>query len=291
MKISGFDISSDQLPSLLEELDLLALFVRRLIERSNSASIRPSDQEQYNNLQLFLKNEHITSQEDLIDWLNKNQIDEKSLSLKLYRFLQVEKFKEEKFGSQVKNVFLENKDNLDKVMYSIFRTKERAKAVEIHLRIEEQESTFADLASEYSEGIESQLNGLIGPIEMGKINVKIAERLKISQRGHLWEPFQVDNWWVLLRLEKYLPSQLDIPTQKRIINDLYNKWIENEIDSALKDFKSSPELGIETSNDGNQKTVTPPAINHEDISTPKKSILTDSSRLESLIKKFPFRRG
>ena len=291
MKISGFDISSDQLPSLLEELDLLALFVRRLIERSNSASIRPSDQEQYNNLQLFLKNEHITSQEDLIDWLNKNQIDEKSLSLKLYRFLQVEKFKEEKFGSQVKNVFLENKDNLDKVMYSIFRTKERAKAVEIHLRIEEQESTFADLASEYSEGIESQLNGLIGPIEMGKINVKIAERLKISQRGHLWEPFQVDNWWVLLRLEKYLPSQLDIPTQKRIINDLYNKWIENEIDSALKDFKSSPELGIETSNDGNQKTATPPAINHEDISTPKKSILTDSSRLESLIKKFPFRRG
>ena len=222
---------------------------------------------------------------------NKNQIDEKSLSLKLYRFLQVEKFKEEKFGSQVQNVFLENKDNLDKVMYSIFRTKERAKAVEIHLRIEEQESTFADLASEYSEGIESQLNGLIGPIEMGKINVKIAERLKISQKGHLWEPFQVDNWWVLLRLEKYLPSQLDIPTQKRIINDLYNKWIENEIDSALKDFKSSPELGIETSNDGNQKTVTPPAINHEDISTPKKSILTDSSRLESLIKKFPFRRG
>ena len=216
MKISGFDITSDQLPSLLEELDLLALFVRRLIERSNSASIRPSDQEQYNNLQLFLKNEHITSQEDLIDWLNKNQIDEKSLSLKLYRFLQVEKFKEEKFGSQVKNVFLENKDNLDKVMYSIFRTKERAKAVEIHLRIEEQESTFADLASEYSEGIESQLNGLIGPIEMGKINVKIAERLKISQRGHLWEPFQVDNWWVLLRLEKYLPSQLDIPTQKEL---------------------------------------------------------------------------
>ena len=95
------------------------------------------------------------------------------MSLKLYRFLQVEKFKEEKFGSQVQNVFLKNKDNLDKVMYSIFRTKERAKAVEIHLKIEEQESTFADLASEYSEGIESQLNGLIGPIEMGKIKSRL----------------------------------------------------------------------------------------------------------------------
>ena len=69
------------------------------------------------------------------------------------------------------------------------------------LKNEEQESTFADLASEYSEGIESQLNGLIGPIEMGKINVKIAERLKISQRGHLWEPFQVDNCGYCLGLK------------------------------------------------------------------------------------------
>ena len=74
MKISGFDIPSDQLPSLLEELDLLALFVRRLIERSNSSSIRPSDQEQYSNLQLFLKNEQITSQEDLVDWLIKTRL-------------------------------------------------------------------------------------------------------------------------------------------------------------------------------------------------------------------------
>ena len=63
-------------------------------------------------------------------------------------------------------------------MYSIFRSKKKAKAVEIHLKIEEQESTFADLASEFSEGIEQQINGLLGPIEIGKINIEIAERLK-----------------------------------------------------------------------------------------------------------------
>ena len=67
-------------------------------------------------------------------------------------------------------------------MYSMIRTKEKAKASEIHLRIDEEEDTFADLASEFSEGQEQQFNGLIGPIELGRIN-PIAERLRISNSG------------------------------------------------------------------------------------------------------------
>ena len=174
-------------------------------------------------------------------------------------------------------------------MYSIFRSKEKAKVVEIHLKIEEQESTFADLASEFSEGIENQINGLIGPIEIGKINLEIAERLKISEKGQLWEPFKVDNWWVLLRLEKYLPSKLDDTTTKRIINDLYTSWIEKEVDVAIRDFK----LNCETDIANSSETVSM-HDSHENSSQDggnKKGIFPDSSRLESFIKKLPFGRA
>ena len=126
---------------------------------------------------------------------------------------------------------MSRKDNLDKVMYSLFRTKDKAKAVEIHLRIEEEEDTFADLASEFSEGIERQINGLIGPIEIGRINVQIAERLKISKKGQLWEPFQVDDWWVLL-LEKLSPAKLDERTKKGIIQSLYDEWINSKVNES-----------------------------------------------------------
>ena len=291
MKIKGINISSDQLPSLLDELDLLPLFARRLIERTNSANIQPSEEEQYNNLQLFMKNEKINAQEDLNNWLTKNQIDEKTLSLKLFRYLQIEKFKETKFGPKVENIFLSHKEDLDKVMYSIFRSKEKAKAVEIHLKIEEQESTFADLASEYSEGVERQINGLIGPIEIGKINIQIAERLKISQKGQLWEPFKVDDWWVLLRLEKYLPSRLDNSMKKKIINNLYNEWIEIEVDNAINSFKINCE-------EEKKNSVHTSEVNNSDLNqsnktniSQKNQLLPDSSRLKSFIKKLPFKRG
>ena len=291
MKIKGIDIPSDQLPTLLDELDLLPLFARRLIERINSANIHPSEEEQFNNLQSFMKNEKINTNDDLEKWLTDNKIDEKTLSLKLFRYLQIEKFKEIKFGPKVENIFLSNKEDLDKVMYSIFRSKEKAKAVEIHLKIEEQESTFADLASEFSEGIEQQINGLIGPIEIGKINVQIAERLKISQKGQLWEPFKVDDWWVLLRLEKYLPSRLDNSMKKKIINSLYNEWIEKEVDSAINAFKldceaemkSSIHTTEENNSDLNQSIKTNISQSNQ--------ILPDSSRLKSFIKKLPFRRA
>ena len=80
IKISGVDLTSDQLPALLEDLDLFPLLAKRLIERINCNNIRPTDEEQYQNLQLFLSSEKINSESELNQWLTKNNIDEKSLA-------------------------------------------------------------------------------------------------------------------------------------------------------------------------------------------------------------------
>ena len=181
----------------------------------------------------FLLKEKISCSQELHRWLDANHISEPQLSKQLFHSLQLKLFKESKFSAQVKSAFLENKCQLDRVMYSMIRSSERAKVNEIHLRIVEEESTFADLATEYSEGVENQFNGLIGPIELGRINPSIAERLRISKPGQLWDPFQLDGWWVLLRLEKSIPSQLDESMTNRIINDLYNLWIAKKVKSEL----------------------------------------------------------
>ena len=223
---------------MIIELDLLPVFVRRFIERSSSSSISPSEADQTLYQQGFLRKERISSPEELNFWLTTQDISEPQLSRQLFYSLQLEQFKHSKYSSQVENQFLENKSNLDKVMYSMIRTKQRAKCYELYLRITEEEDSFADLASEFSEGVEQQVNGLIGPLELGTINVAIAERLRVSKQGQLWEPFQQDGWWVLLRLEKLLPAKLDDSMKRRIIDDLHNNWIrqktKEELSSILK---------------------------------------------------------
>ena len=89
IKIKDINITSDQLPSVLDELGLMPLFIRSFIERINCSEIKPSDEDQYNNLQLFMRKERIGSQEELEHWLKINRVDEKSLSIKLFRLLQV----------------------------------------------------------------------------------------------------------------------------------------------------------------------------------------------------------
>jgi len=274
----SLNILCNQIPSLLDELDLLPSLARKLIEKDHSSSILLTEEEQINNLQRFLRRENIENQMDLEKWLAQKNTTEVALSHKLYRIQQIEKLKISKFSSKVQSVFLERKSNLDRVMYSMIRSKQKEKIAEIFLRIEDKEDTFADLASKFSEGIENQVNGLIGPIELGLINPHIAERLKISQRGQLWEPFQVDGWWVILRLERLLAAKLDENMHKKLIHDLYEEWIKNEICVVMREYYA----------DAKNKQVETSKFTSEDNTTRAESVIESSAadRFKKSIKKF-----
>ena len=233
LKLSDHEISPEEIIPLLADLDLLPLFIKRYIQRKLCSHIKPTEAEQVLFQKSFLIRENISNQEDLEKWLSANDISEPQLSKQMYHSLQLKQFKENRFTQQVDASFLENKLKLDEVMYSMIRTSEGAKAYELHLRLNEEEDTFADLASEFSEGVEQQMNGLIGPIELGRINPAIAERLRISKPGQLWEPFEEQGWWVILRLEKLLPAKLDQSMKDRIIDDMYNNWIKQKIKEEL----------------------------------------------------------
>ena len=101
------------------------------------------------------------------------------------------------------------------------------------MRLKEEEATFSELSSEFSEGIENVLNGLIGPIELGQVNPMIAERLKSSNPGQLWPPFELENWWVLLRLERFMAASLNDAMRNRLINEMYESWILEKIKKTL----------------------------------------------------------
>jgi parvulin-like peptidyl-prolyl isomerase len=158
----------------------------------------------------------------------------------LYQALQLQLYQQATFGPRVEPLFLERKAGLDRVTYSLLRVKEHAKAQELHLRLEEEEDTFSALASVYSEGVEQQLNGLIGPMELGRINPVLAERLRISTPGQLWPPFEAEGWWVILRHERNLPAQLDQPMRQRLRDEMYELWMREQVAAALAQLQLAP---------------------------------------------------
>ena len=236
--VCGQVIDKERLPELIGELDLFPLLVRKVIERQSVLKVIPSNEEQIAYYQKFLKSNRITNAEALQLWLQVEGISEQVMSNRLYFSLQIDQFKEQKFGSLVESVFLERKSQLDRVLYSLIRVKNREKATELHLKLTEEEATFSELASSYTEGLEKEMNGLLGPMELGSLNPSISERLKISQPGQLWPPFESNGWWVLLRLERILPASLDNGMYIRIINELYEEWMKLEVGNALSQLET-----------------------------------------------------
>ena len=275
LRFSDLEVDSSRLIQFLVELDLLPLILKRYIERKSSASFKPSQSDQISFQQSFLLRENISTPQELENWLSSNDLSEPLLSKQLYHSLQLKLLKESMFSSRVESTYLDNKSQLDLVMFSIIRSREPAKVNEIYLRLNEEESTFADLATHYSEGNENQFNGLVGPVEFGRINPNLSERLRISKPGQLWPPFELDGWWVLLRLEKLIPSKFDQAMKDRIITDLYSSWIKNQVNIEL--------AHVTEHNDNIKQLVTPLVV--ESSNSFAQSMSNDNEVSPSFFKK------
>ena len=105
--------------------------------------------------------------------------------------------------------FLIRKNHLDRVVYSLLRVKDGLLARELYLRIAAEESNFADLAATYAEGPEKSTKGIIGPVPLTQAHPALAERLRTTSPGLLMEPFMIEQWWLVVRLERYTPACFD----------------------------------------------------------------------------------
>ena len=106
---------------------------------------------------------------------------------------------------------------------------------ELFFRIYEGEQTFAELASQYSQGAESQTGGMIGPVPLTRLPPAIAEKLRHSSPQQLHPPFAAEEWFLLLRLEKFMPAQFDDTTAQVLLSQLFEEFLKEQNVTAKVD--------------------------------------------------------
>ncbi len=229
----------EELPALLERSNLLMPLFRRLLLETSIAGIQVSEEEQMKCQQSFLAQNGIDDEDKLKNWLSKNQISEEQASRNILESLQLEQFKNQRFGSEIERQFLDTKEKRDRVVYSLLRVKEREAAHELYLRLEEGDATFTELSEEHSQGPERETGGLIGPLPLSRLHPELAELLRISSPGQLWRPIEIDGWWVIVRLDKCLPAQLDEAMEKQIRDESFERWLQDQLSSLLLAYKQA----------------------------------------------------
>ena len=150
----------------------------------------------------------------------------------------------ERFAAKAEARFLERKNELDQVVYSLLRLKNSFLARELYLQIESGESNFADLAKRYAEGPERNTNGIVGPVSLTQAHPVLVEKLRVAQPGVLLEPFRISDWWLVVRLERYSPATFTDEVSDQMCQEMFDLWVDEETAASLSQLApetSAPE--------------------------------------------------
>ena len=142
---------------------------------------------------------------------------------------RMRRFREAAFSLHVEEHFSRTKRDRDRIIYSMLRCKSRPRLEELFLAIREGEIDFAAAAIRFSEGPESAQGGRIGPISPDSGHPDLKNRLAKANEGDLIGPFAIGDVHVLLRLETRITTRLDEALQNKLLQELYDAWLERQL--------------------------------------------------------------
>ena len=232
---------------MLEQYNLLRPLVEPMV---TSEAIRHSlvSEEALQQAQLnLLEQRGFESMEEWPQMLEALDRPEDEVIDRLKRVIRRQEFMRERFAAKAEARFLERKNELDQVVYSLLRIENSFLARELYLQIESGESNFADLAKRYAEGPERNTNGIVGPVSLTQAHPALVEKLRVAQPGVLLEPFRISDWWLVVRLERYEPATFSDVVSDQMCQEMFDAWLDEETATCLSQLASQTTEPVATS--------------------------------------------
>ena len=83
-------------------------------------------------------------------------------------------------------------------------------------------------------------DGIFGPKNLEGFHPLIKEKLIKSKAGVLSHPFQVEDWWIILRLIDKNEARLEGEIYKKMLLELFDLFVNNLVKDITKDFHKKP---------------------------------------------------
>lgn len=213
---------------LVRRLELLPQLLRRQEEEAIIAAVDlPSSW-------LEQQRSALLGDRDIDDFLGARGWTLADLDLDLARPEALRRFARQRFGPGLQESFLASHGGHDQIVYSLLRVKEASLAQELWIRLEEGETTFAEVAAAFSEGPEAARKGVIGPMPMAQLQPpELAALLRALRPGQIHPPRTIGGWHVLLRLEQLTPARFDEPMQELLLEQQLDQFLQERVRRRL----------------------------------------------------------
>ena len=227
-------VIGDEGRTLLQSFGLLQPLVTKMITSQAVADVAVSDSDLNQARADLLEERGYEGGEQWPQLLEEIGRPESEVVAVLSSKVRQQTFLREQFAPKAEARFLDRKNELDQVVYSLLRLENRFLAQELYLQIESGESNFADLAKRYAEGPERNTNGIVGPVSLTQAHPVLVEKLRVTQPGVLLEPFRISDWWLVVRLERFSPATFSNEISDQMCQELCAEWQKEQTLACLK---------------------------------------------------------
>ena len=229
----------------LARCKLLRPYLRQVVLEEALAEISLDADETETARQQFFQDNGIDSEERLSYYCQHYGLSRADLDYQIAYPSRVQKYGQRQFGARAESHFLVRKSSLDRVVYSLLRSMDAGLIRELYLQVREGEANFADLAAEHAEGPERATRGIVGPVSLSQGHPDLVNRLASAPPGLVLEPFQIEDWWVLIRLERYDPATYGPEVAGAMVQELLEHWLEDQVNLRMQALQplNSPSQG------------------------------------------------
>ena len=228
----------------LARLGLLEPYVRTNLLALAASDVALSDEQLELARQAFCRQHQIRDADALMVFARARMLTPVALEAQMRQPLQLQLLCQRDFSAKAEARFLQRKNQLDRVVYSLLRLRDGGLARELYLRIDDGDANFADLAARYAEGPEQATRGIVGPVPLTQAHPVLADRLRTAAPGVVLEPFQIEAWWLVVRLESLTSATFDEATAARMAEELFDQWISEQVERRLADLRPLIDLAV-----------------------------------------------
>ena len=215
---------SDEFINLLRTNNLLNQFLRNFITNIICSKVDLNINVDEINKD-FCKQNNLLDEKALLQNLTIKGINMDDHKRNLENAEKIKIIASQEFSKNAETEFINSKTLLDQYTYSLITVKESDLAHELYLQLDSEEAEFSSLAKKYSMEGSTNKMGVIGPQSLSSVHPILKEKLLTAKKGELLNPFRVDSWWAIVRLEEKIEAKLDDFTRQKITLSLFDKWV------------------------------------------------------------------
>lgn len=223
--------------ALLAQHGLLRPYLRQCLMADALATETLSDDERRQALIAFAQQRRLTDGEALERYRIANLLSPEALALQVELPSRLRRHCERLYRPKAEARFLERKQQLDQVVYSLLRLQDEGLSRELYFQLQDGEADFADLAAQHSEGPERATRGIVGPVPLTQAHPQLVERLRTAPIAQVQEPLLIEGYWLLFRLESLTPASFDESMALQMSQELFEQWLEQAVETRLEQLR------------------------------------------------------